>query len=95
MSVLHLLHGWSDRPAVISTGQRRPRTTSTAIYPSSITVIYVSTSTTSAVIYSFIIYATRFSGLLTRITHMDYLHGLHLHYGLLYGGLFSFADDEL
>ena len=68
-----------------STSRHQRRTTSSAnnIYrhlPVLITVIYVSTSTTSAVIYSFIIYATRFSGLLTRITHMDYLHGLHLHY---------------
>jgi len=49
--------------AVISTGQRRPLTTSTAIYPSSITVIYISTTTSATNINPFIVYATRFFGL--------------------------------
>ena len=100
MSVLHLLHGWSDRDE--TAGQLRRRSTvprhSAIDQPSSASVNVVrgqhlppstrppSSSSTSAIIYSFIIYATRFSGLptpsglLTRITHMDYLHGLHLLY---------------
>jgi len=93
MSVLHLLHGWSDRDE--TAGQLRRRSTvprhSAIDQPSSASVNVVrgqhlppstrppSSSSTSAIIYSFIIYATRFSGLptpsglLTRITHMDHI----------------------